>query len=79
MTEYFNNAKLKVIESKAQMTRLEMLCVDTESELSQLDAPLYCRDYWEFDEDENAPCEFWVGENGRMVDNGFEARVERRR
>ena len=79
MTEYFNNAKLKVVESKAQMTRLEMLCVDTESELSQLDAPVYCRDYWEFDEDENAPCEFWVGENGRMVDNGFEARVERRR
>ena len=79
MAEYFNNAKLKVIESKAQMTRLEMLCVDTESELSQLDAPVYCRDYWEFDEDENAPCEFWVGENGRMVDNGFEARVERRR
>jgi len=78
MTEYFNNAKLKVVESKAQMTRLEMLCVDTESELSQLDAPLYARDYWEVDEDANAPCEFWVGENGRMVDHGWEARVERR-
>uniref|UniRef100_A0A6C0CMJ0 Uncharacterized protein n=1 Tax=viral metagenome TaxID=1070528 RepID=A0A6C0CMJ0_9ZZZZ len=79
MTEYFNNAKLKVVESKAKMAGFEMFCVDTESELSQLDAPVYCRDYWEFDEDENAPCEFWVGENGRMVDNGFEARVERRR
>ena len=73
------NAKLKVVESKAKMAGFEMFCVDTESELSQLDAPVYCRDYWEFDEDENAPCEFWVGENGRMVDNGFEARVERRR
>jgi len=73
------NAKLKVVESKAKMAGFEMFCVDRESELSQLDAPVYCRDYWEFDEDENAPCEFWVGENGRMVDNGFEARVERRR
>jgi len=74
MTEYFNNAKLKVVESKANMTGLEMLCVDTERELEQLDAPVYGRDYWE-----STPCEFWVGENGRMVDNGFVARVERRR
>ena len=74
MTEYFNNAKLKVIESKAQMTGLEMFCVDTESELQQLDAPVYGRDYWE-----SATNEFWVGENGRMVDNAFVARVERRR
>jgi hypothetical protein len=74
MTEYFNNAKLKVVESKAKMTGFEMLCVDTERELEQLDAPVYGRDYWE-----SAVNEFWVGENGRMVDNGFEARVERRR
>jgi len=73
------NAKLKVVESKAQMTRLEMICVDTESELSQLDAPVYSRDYWEVGEDENAPCGFWVGENGRMVDNGREAYSYRRR
>jgi hypothetical protein len=74
MTEYFNNAKLKVVESKAKMAGFEMLCVDTERELEQLDAPVYHRDYWE-----STPCEFWVGENGRMVDNGFVARVERRR
>jgi hypothetical protein len=74
MTEYFNNAKLKVVESKAKMTGFEMFCVDRERELEQLDAPVYGRDYWE-----SASCEFWVGENGRMVDNGFEARVERRR
>jgi len=74
MTEYFDNAKLKVIESKAKMTGLEMFCVDTESELQQLDAPVYGRDYWE-----SATNEFWVGENGRMVDNAFVARVERRR
>ena len=65
-----------VVDSKAQMTRLEMLCVDTESELSQLDAPVYARDYWEVDED--APCEFWVAP-GRMVDHGWEARVSERR
>jgi hypothetical protein len=74
MTEYFNNANLKVVESKAKMTGFEMFCVDTEKELEQLDAPVYGRDYWE-----SSPCEFWVGENRRMVDNGFEARVERRR
>ena len=74
MTEYFNNAKLKVVESKANMSRLEMLCVDTEDELRLTDACVYHRDYWE-----SAVNEFWVGENGRMVDSGFVARVERRR
>ena len=68
------NAKLKVVESKAKMTRLEMLCVDTEDELRLADACVYHRDYWE-----SATCEFWVGDNGRMVDTGFVARVERRR
>jgi len=68
------NAKLKVVESKAKMTGLEMFCVDRESELRLADACVYHRDYWE-----SESCEFWVGENGRMVDNGFEARVERRR
>ena len=68
------NAKLKVVESKAKMTRLEMFCVDRENELRLADACVYHRDYWE-----SAPCEFWVGENGRMVDSGFVARVERRR
>ena len=68
------NAKLKVVESKAKMTGLEMFCADRENELRLADAPVYHRDYWE-----SATNEFWVGENGRMVDNGFEARVERRR
>ena len=72
MTEYFNNAKLKVVESKAKMTGLEMFCVDRERELEQLDAPVYHRDYWEA-----ATHEFWVAP-GRMVDHGWEARVERR-
>jgi hypothetical protein len=79
MTEYFKNAKLKVVESKAKMTGFEMLCVDTEKELEQLGAPVYGRDYWEVGEAGHASCEFWVNDNGRMVDNGFEARVERRR
>ena len=74
MTEYFENAKLKVVESKEKMSRLEMLCMETEVKLRELDAPVYRRDYWE-----SATCEFWVDDNGRMVDSGFEARVERRR
>ena len=55
MTEYFNNAKLKVVESKAKMTGFEMFCVDTERELEQLDAPVYGRDYWV-----STSCEFWM-------------------
>ena len=68
------NAKLKVVESKAKMTGLEMFCVDRENELRLADACVYHRDYWE-----SATNEFWVCENGRMVDSGFVARVERRR
>ena len=68
------NAKLKVVESKAKMAGFEMFCVDRENELRLADACVYHRDYWE-----SATNEFWVGENGRMVDNGFVARVERRR
>ena len=68
------NAKLKVVESKAEMSRLEMLCVDTEAELRLADACVYHRDYWE-----SATNEFWVSDSGRMVDSGFVARVERRR
>ena len=74
MTEYFNNAKLKVVESKAEMSRLERFCVDREIELRLADACVYHRDYWE-----SAVNEFWVSNSGRMVDNGFVARVERRR
>ena len=74
MTEYFENANLKVVESKAKMTGLEMFCVDRESELRLADACVYRRDYWE-----SATNEFWVGDNGRMVDSGFVARVEQRR
>ena len=74
MTEYFENAKLKVVESKAKMTGLEMFCVDRESELRLADAPVYRRDYWN-----PAANEFWMNDNGRMVENGWEARVERRR
>jgi len=73
MTEYFDNAKLKVVEAKAEMSRLEMLCMETEVKLRELDTTVYGRDYWE-----SATCEFWVGENGRMVDTGLVARVERR-
>ena len=69
-----NNAKLKVVESKAEMSRLERFCVDREIELRLADACVYHRDYWE-----SAVNEFWVSDSGRMVDNGFVARVERRR
>ena len=72
MTEYFNNAKLKVVESKAKMTGFEMFCRERERELRELDAPVYNRDYWK-----SATCEFWTGD--QMVADGWEARVERRR
>ena len=68
------NAKLKVVESKAEMSRLEMLCMETEVKLREVDACVYHRDYWE-----SAVNEFWVSDSGQMVDSGFVARVERRR
>ena len=73
MTEYFNNAKLKVLEEQANMTKWEVLCVETEEKLTQIDACVYHRDYWEA-----ATHEFWVAP-GRMVDNDFDAQVMRRR
>ena len=73
MTEYFNNAKLKVLEEQANMTKWEVLCVETEEKLTQIDACVYHRDYWE-----SGTKEFWVA-SGQMVDSGFVARVERRR
>ena len=69
MNEHVDNAKLKVAESEVMMARLEMICMDTECELRELDATVYCRDYWE-----SATCVFWVG--GRMVDTGASRRRE---
>ena len=74
MTEYFENAKLKVVEQQGNMTRWEVLCVETEEKLRQIDACVYHRDYWE-----SATHEFWVSDDGRMVDSVWDARVERRR
>ena len=74
MTEYFENAKLKVLEEQAKMERWEVLCVETEEKLRQIDACIYHRDYWE-----SAAKEFWVSDDGRMVDSVWDARVERRR
>ena len=62
-TEYFNNSKLNVLEGQAKMTRWEMLCTETEEKLREFDAPVYRRDYWN-----PAANEFWVDDNGRMVD-----------
>lgn len=74
MNEYFDNAKLKILEGQAKMTRWEMLCVETEEKLRQIDACVYNRDYWN-----STTNEFWANDEGRMVDNGWEARVELRR
>jgi len=73
MTEYFNSAKLKVLEHQGEMTRLEVLCVGTEEKLRQIDACVYHRDYWE-----SGSKEFWTS-GDQMVDNGWEARVDQRR
>ena len=73
MTEYFNTAKLKVLEHQGEMTRLEVLCVGTEEKLRQIDACVYHRDYWE-----SGSKEFWTS-GDQMVDNGWEARVDQRR
>jgi len=68
------NAKLKVLEGQAKMTRWEMLCTETEEKLRELDAPVFARDNWN-----SETRDFWANDEGRMVDNGWEARVELRR
>ena len=67
MTEYFDTAKLKVLEQQEKMTKWEVLCVETEEKLTQNDACIYHRDYWE-----SATHEFWVDNTGQMVDHVWE-------
>jgi hypothetical protein len=74
MTEYFNNAKLKVVEAKANMDRWEVICKETEDRLRQLDAHVYGRDNWDPE-----TRDFWVNDDGLMVDGGWNTRLERHR
>ena len=43
------NAKLKVVESKAEMSRLEMLCMEREYVLGDNNVEREWRDYWSLD------------------------------
>ena len=54
------------------MQRWEMGAKEQEDKLRQIDACVYRRDYWNSESKE-----FWTSD--RMVENGWEARVERRR
>ena len=71
MTEYFDTAKLKVADEKERMTNWEVLCIELEEKLIMLGAPIYCRDYWN-----PTRKEFWVDDNGRMVDTSTLRRVD---
>ena len=62
MNEYFDTAKLKVLEGQGKMSRWEMLCMETEGELRQIDAPILNRDYWN-----PVAKHFWTGD--WMVDD----------
>ena len=71
---FIENASANVRKREELMQTWEMRVQEQENKLRELDAPVFARDYWE-----SATCEFWVNDNGRMVDNGFEAHVMRRR
>ena len=56
------------------MQKWEMAAREQENKLRELDAPVFARDNWIAETHD-----FWANDEGRMVDNGWEARVELRR
>ena len=71
---FIENANANVRKHKELMQKWEMAAREQENKLRELDAPVYARDNWIAETHD-----FWANDEGRMVDNGWEARVERRR
>ena len=70
---FIENANANVRKHEELMQRWEMAVGEEENKLRELGAPVFDRDWWDTESKE-----FWT--NGeRYVDNGWEARIERRR
>jgi hypothetical protein len=71
---FIENANANVRKHKELMQKWEMAAREQENKLRELDAPVFARDNWIAETHD-----FWANDEGRMVDNGWEARVELRR
>ena len=71
---FIENANANVRKHEELMQKWEMAAREQENKLRELDAPVFARDNWDA-ENHN----FWTNDEGQMVANGWEARVERRR
>jgi hypothetical protein len=71
---FIENASANVRKHEELMQKWEMAVREQENKLRELDAPVFARDNWDA-ENHN----FWTNDEGQMVSNGWEARVELRR
>jgi len=71
---FIENANANVRKHKELMQKWEMAAREQENKLRELDAPVFARDNWIAETHD-----FWANDEGRMVNNGWEARVELRR
>jgi len=71
---FIENANANVRKHKELMQKWEMAAREQENKLRELNAPVFARDNWIAETHD-----FWANDEGRMVDNGWEARVELRR
>ena len=71
---FIENASVNVRKHEEMMQTWEMRVQEQETKLRELDADVFARDSWDA---ENRI--FWTNDEGQMVSNGWEARVELRR
>jgi len=71
---FIENASANVRKHEELMQKWEMAAREQENKLRELDAPVFARDNWDAENHD-----FWTNDEGQMVSNGWEARVELRR
>ena len=69
-----HDVEVNVRKHEELLQKWEMAAREQENKLRELDAPVFARDSWDM-ENHN----FWANDEGEMVSNGWEARVELRR
>ena len=71
---FIENAIANVRKHEELMQRWEMAAGEEENKLRELGAPVFARDWWDAENHS-----FWANDEGQMVSNGWEARIELRR
>lgn len=68
---FIENAIANVRKHEELMQRWEMAAGEEENKLRELGAPVFARDWWDAENHS-----FWANDEGQMVSNGWEARIE---